>query len=213
MEIENYQLTALIGYLGFIYFSIKPVWYQLTESKVQHLVFGSAVAISFLWWFRTGIYDGLEIHFLWLTALTLILGWRWAMLSSGIALGIVSALGIIPWQDIGLLGFIGCSLPILFSYLVYLVAYHKLPKHFFVYIFVCAFFTGAATIALKMFLLSIFYQQAGIYDWATLQDNYLILIPLLLFPEALLNGMTMTLAVIYKPEWVATFYDKQYLDK
>lgn len=213
MELANYQISAFVLYLLFIYFSIKPVFHQLAESKVQHLVFGSAVAVSFLWWFRTDIYEGLEIHFLWLTALTLFLGWRWALVSSGLALSVVAAIGIIPWQDIGVLGLIGCVVPILFSYFVYLVAYHKLPRHFFVYIFVCAFFTGAATIALKMFLFSLFYQQIGAYDWLTLSDNYLILIPLLLFPEALLNGMTMTLGVIYRPEWVATFYDKQYLDK
>lgn len=213
MDIESYQVAALFAYILFVFIAVKPVWHQLAESKIQHLVFGSAVAVSFLWWFRTGIHDGLEIHFLWLTALTLILGWRWALLSSLIALTVVAVIGIVPWQDIGLIGIIGCIIPVLFSYFVYLITYHKLPRHFFVYIFVCAFFTGAATIALKMFLFSVFYYQIGAYDWMTLSDNYLILIPLLLFPEALLNGMTMTLGVIYRPEWVATFYDKQYLDK
>lgn len=213
MNIENYQLAALLAYFLFLYLVVKPVWRQIYESKVQHLVFGSAVAVSFLWWFRTGIYDGLEIHFLWLTALTLVLGWRWALVSSFIALGLVASIGIVKWQEVGVIGLIGCVVPILFSYFVYLIAYHKLPRHFFVYIFVCGFFTGAATIALKMFLFSLFYHQTGAYDWLTLSDNYLILIPLLLFPEALLNGMTITLGVIYKPEWVATFYDKQYLDK
>jgi uncharacterized membrane protein len=27
----------------------------------------------------------------------------------------------------------------------------------------------------------------------------------------MLNGMTMTLLVIYKPQWVYSFYDKHYL--
>jgi uncharacterized membrane protein len=29
----------------------------------------------------------------------------------------------------------------------------------------------------------------------------------------MLNGMTMTLLIIYKPQWVYTFYDKFYIDK
>lgn len=213
MNIEDHQILAFIIYLVIVYLAVKPVWQQFFQAKVQHLVFGSAAAVAILWWFRTGIYTGLEIHFLWLTALTLVLGWRWALVSSLLSLLIVAATGIIDWQVIGVVGLIGCVVPILFSYLVYLLAYHKLPRHFFVYVFVCSFFTGAASIALKMFVFSLFYAQMDMYQWHVLSDNYLVLIPLLLFPEALLNGMTMTLAVVYRPEWVATFYDKQYLDK
>ncbi len=213
MNLENYQVLALIIYFIATVLTVKPVFHQFSQTKIQHLVFGSAVAVSILWWFRTGIYTGLEIHFLWLTALTLILGWRWAIVSSAIALCITALTGVIAWQDVGVIGLFGCFVPILFSYFIYLLAYHKLPRHFFVYVFVCSFFTGAASIALKMFVFSLFYSQMAMYEWHVLTDNYLILIPLLLFPEALLNGMTMTLAVVYRPQWVATFYDNQYLNK
>jgi len=213
MALENYQTIALIIYLMIVFFAIKPVRFQFAETKVQHLVFGSAAALSVLWWFRTGIYPGLEIHFLWLTALTLVLGWRWALVSSAAALLVTALTGTISWYDIGVIGLISCVIPILFSYFVYAVVYHKLTRHFFIYVFVCSFFTGAASIALKMFIYSLFYSQMAMYEWHILVDNYLILIPLLLFPEALLNGMTMTLAVVYKPQWVATFYDSHYLNK
>lgn len=213
MDLSTFQLTSILVYVLLIYFSIKPAVSQFQQKKVQHLVFGSASALAVLWWFRTGIYPGLDIHFLWLTALTLMLGWRWALVSSAIALTITSFMGINHWQDFGVTGLISCAMPIVFSYFVYLVAYHKLPRHFLVYVFFCSFFTGAMSIALKMTVLSLFYLQSDMYTWQVLTDNYLILIPLLLFPEALLNGMTMTLGVIYKPEWVATFYDSQYLDK
>ncbi|MFT5313825.1 MAG: putative membrane protein, partial [Paraglaciecola sp.] len=36
---------------------------------------------------------------------------------------------------------------------------------------------------------------------------------LMLFMEGMLNGMTITLLIIYRPEWVYTFYDKIYLEK
>lgn len=210
---EYIPVTSLVLYLALVFLSIRPVLSQFSQSKVQHLVFGSAAALSVLWWFRTGIYDGLEIHFLWTTALTLTLGWRWAMASSALALLITALTGTISFSEIGINGLIGCALPILFSYLVYMIAYHKMPRHFLVYVFFCSFVTGAAALALKMFVFSLFYQQLDLYSWQILSDNYLILIPLLLFPEALLNGMTMTLGVVYKPEWVATFYDNQYLNK
>lgn len=213
MDLTSHQLLSLIVYLFIVLASVKPVLHQFSQSKVQHLVFGSAAAVSVLWWFRTGIYPGLDIHFLWMTALTLTLGFRWALFSSLLALGITALTGTINWQNIGIIGLIGCVLPACISYLMYMMAYHKLPRHFVVYIFLCSFFTGAMSLALKMFVFSIYYNEMGLYDWQTLVDNYLVLIPLLLFPEALLNGMTMTLGVVYRPEWIATFYDNQYLNK
>jgi len=34
---------------------------------------------------------------------------------------------------------------------------------------------------------------------------------MLMFGEAFLNGAVITLAVAYKPQWVATFHDRWYL--
>ena len=42
-------------------------------------------------------------------------------------------------------------------------------------------------------------------------ENYLMITPLVMFPEALLNGMAVTLMVVYRPNLV-TFNDKQYID-
>lgn len=206
------QLVALLGYLLLTLFAIRPVLSQLSTAKIQHLVFGSAAALAVLWWFRTGIYQGLEIHFLWMTALTLLLGWRWALFSSLLANAVLVGFGIIEFANMGVYGVIGCVVPILFSYLAYVLAYQYLPRHFFVYTFFCSFFIGALSIALKMWLMASYFTFSDLHSWNVVSDNYLILIPLLLFPEGLLNGMTMTLLIVYKPEWVATFYDSQYID-
>ncbi len=64
-----------------------------------------------------------------------------------------------------------------------------------------------------MSLLSGYYYLNGDYDWLTIKDNYLVLSTLMLFMEGMLNGMTITLMIIYRPEWVYTFYDKIYLEK
>ena len=63
-----------------------------------------------------------------------------------------------------------------------------------------------------MLTLSGYFYLEGMYSWQVIEDNYLVLTSLMLFPEAMFNGMTVTLLVIYKPEWVYTFYDKLYLD-
>ncbi len=207
------QLIALAGWLivmgGVLRrLNIASLW---QDKKVQHLVFGSAACLFGLWWFRAGIFDGLNVHFMWLSALCLTLGWRFAMLSATIALIGVTLIGKESWAMLGVNGLLGVAAPISLTYLLYSLSFHKLPRHLFVYIFVCAFFPGALAIATKMGLLAGYYFLDGTYNWTTLTDNYLVLITLMLFPEAMLNGMTMTLLIIYKPQWVYTFYDKFYL--
>ncbi len=34
---------------------------------------------------------------------------------------------------------------------------------------------------------------------------------LIWFPEGLLNGMAITLMTVYRPQWLRTFYDNEYL--
>ncbi len=208
------QRTGLVLLIGALLFVGRHVpLTALKEDKArQHVVFGATALTFFMWIFRAGIFQGLDVHFLWLTALTLILGFRYALFAGMMALTGVTAIGNESWQMLGVNGLIGVVMPVSISYLVYLVSFHKIPRHLFVYIFVCAFFPGAVVIALKLALLGSYYAIDGIYSWDTVIDNYMLLIPLILFPEGFINGVTMTLLVVYKPEWVYTFHDKFYLD-
>ena len=183
-----------------------------SSNKQQHIIFGASASIFVLWIFRTGIFEGLNVHFLWLSALALTLGVRWSMIAASMALLGVTLLGYEQWQMIGINGLFGVAIPIALTHLIYNVCFHHLPRNLFLYIFVCAFIPGALMIAVKMLMLGGYYTLEGTYDWLTVKDNYLLLIPLLLFPEGMLNGMTMTLLIIYKPHWVYTFHDKFYID-
>lgn len=209
------QLTALIVLVGVLGYIARQVsWRQLVDDRQQqHVVFGATASVFFLWLFRAGIFDGLNVHFLWLSALTLTLGFRWALIAGSAALFGVTLAGKESWEMLGVNGLLGVLTPVSLTYLIYSISFHKIPRHLFVYIFVCAFFPGAIMIAVKMFLLGGYYTLDGIYTWEIVKDNFIVLIPLMLFPEGLLNGMTMTLLIIYKPEWVYTFHDKFYIDK
>lgn len=214
-QISNIQLAGWVGYLCSLYLLYKrlPLRQLIDDKKVQHLVFGASVSLFVLWLFRTGIYEGLNVHFLWLTALTLLLGFRWALISGLIALFGVTAIGSESWSMFGINGLLAVTAPITVTYFIYNFSFHKLPRHFFIYVFVCSFFTGALIMAIKMSLIGSYYYLDDIHSWEVVRDNYLMLIPLMLFSEAMLNGMTMTLLVIYKPTWVYTFYDKYYIEK
>ncbi|MDO6567523.1 energy-coupling factor ABC transporter permease [Alteromonas sp. 1_MG-2023] len=182
------------------------------DKHQQHLLFGSAAALFAFWIFKVGIFEGLDVHFVGLSVVTLMLGFRYAILAGTLALLGATAAGFAQWHTLGVNGVLGVMLPVAVTYLVYLVAFHKLPRQLFVYIFVCAFFPGALTIALKTGALAGYYFMEGAYTWDVIYDNFVLLIPLLVFPEALLNGMAITLLVIYQPTWVYTFHDKFYFD-
>lgn len=213
--LSSLQLLSTILFIGGLGFVLRhcPIDVLLKQGKAQHLIFGCAASVFVLWLFRAGIYDGLSVHFLWLPALMLTLGLRWSIMCAAIALLGVTIAGKETWEMIGVNGMLGVMVPLVVSYFIFMLVFHKLPRHLFVYIFVCAFLPGAVIIALKMALLTGYYVLDGIYTWRVAYDNYLILTPLMLFPEAMLNGMTITLLIIYKPDWVYTFHDKFYLDK
>ena len=185
----------------------------ISDKKCQHLVFGSAACVFILWMFRTGIHDGLTVHFLWLSALPLLLGFRWAIFSASLALLGVTLFGQESIEMLGVNFLLGVLAPIALTYGVYSLTFHKLPRHIFIYIFLCAFIPGALAIGLKMLALSGYFYLDGLYSWQVIKDNYLVLTTFMLFFEAMFNGMTIALLITHKPEWVYTFYDKLYLDK
>ncbi|GAA3538734.1 energy-coupling factor ABC transporter permease [Zobellella aerophila] len=185
----------------------------LSDKSYQHLCFGSAIALVPLWMMQAGIGEGLEFHFLGLTTLALMLGWRMSQFVALLSLLLVTLFGFDSWLQFGMNLLLGVILPISTSYFVFLLSYSYLARHLFVYIFVAGFLNGALAIAVKSVAFAVYMAGAGVYSWNMVVDNYLGIVPLLLFPEALLNGMALTLLVVFRPQWVCTFFDRDYLNK
>ena len=184
----------------------------LSDKKWQHMVFGSIALVSILWFFRVSIYDGLVIHFLWLTTLTLVLGFRWAILAGTVVLFVSTIIGHDAWSMFGVNALLGVFLPILITYSIFSLSFHHLPRQPFTYIFVCGFFPGAFAIGAKMLALSAYYYLDGVYPMDDIRDNYTVFTLLMVFPEAFFNGFSVTCLVVYKPDLISTFQDKFYID-
>ncbi len=209
------QVAALLLWLVLLAFSLNaPLLRTLGAHPLyQHLCLGGAIVLVPLWTLRAGLHEGLEIHFLGLTSLTLLLGWRLALLAPCLTLLILAYFGVIPLADIGWQALIGVALPVATSWLLFLGSWAWLPRHLFVYLFVAAFLGGALSISAKVIAGALLMGVSGTYSWHTISADYLSIWPLLLFPEALLNGMTMTLLAVYRPHWVNTFFDREYLGR
>ncbi|WP_342040802.1 energy-coupling factor ABC transporter permease [Aeromonas caviae] len=209
------QVAALLLWLVLLAFSLNASLLRTLGAHplYQHLCLGGAIVLVPLWTLRAGLHEGLEIHFLGLTSLTLLLGWRLALLAPCLTLLLLAYFGVIPLADIGWQALIGVALPVATSWLLFLGSWAWLPRHLFVYLFVAAFLGGALSISAKVIASAMLMGVSGTYSWHTISADYLSIWPLLLFPEALLNGMTMTLLAVYRPHWVNTFFDREYLGR
>ncbi|GGW71449.1 energy-coupling factor ABC transporter permease [Alishewanella tabrizica] len=209
----HWQLIAWLGSLIILlrFYPKEFVPRLLQVPGYQHLVFASAVFLTLLWSVRAGIVPGLELFFLGITTLVLCHGWRIAMWICCIPLCMLLLFGIVPLTEGGAFALTTFILPGLFSYAVFKWSYHYLSRHLFVYIFVAGFINAALTIMLKILLTSGWFLLQDSHSWHTIYQNYTQLALLIWFGEALLNGMAITLMAVYRPEWLRTFYDNEYL--
>ncbi len=185
---------------------------QLFKRPELRQQIGVCILVLFLLWaLKTGIQPGLDVHFLGLTALTLMLGWRLSIVVAPLALVLLTVFGLYAWQDFSVNLFLGMIVPICFTYFLFLLTYSYLSRHLFVYIFVAAFFNAALTIVVQMFSFAVYYKLVGAFPWHVVMDDYFAIVLLMLFPEGVLNGMCIAGLVAYKPVWVTTFLDRDYL--
>jgi|GEM_PF-1553634 uncharacterized membrane protein len=97
------------------------------------------------------------------------------------------------------------------SYGTYLVVQRYFQPHPFVYIFVQGFINSALVISGYMLLQGGYYALQGM-PWHQVIDQHWLFIPLVALPEALLNGAALTLLVVYRPQWLATFRERDYFN-
>ena len=154
MSIESGLLPAWFVYLLFAPTSMILGWamWQVNwqalkaQSLLQHVFYSACLALAILWSIRAGLNSGLGIHFMGLTAATLVMGWPLALIAGGIGLLCVTIIGLERYAGFGVNFVISIALPVFTSYRVLKFVQRKLPANPFVYIFLCGFFNGALAI-------------------------------------------------------------------
>lgn len=177
----------------------------------QHVFLGAVVALLTVWGIKAGISPGLGFHHLGATLFTLMFGWPLAVI--GLTLTMVASLLLqaSDWASLGINGILSIVIPIAVSYAILKLSQKALPDNFFIYIFVCAFFGAAAAFAASRVCAVELLSFIGAYPDEKLAEESLQYLPMFLFPEAFVTGMLVTVFVVYRPDWVATFDDDRYL--
>lgn len=199
--------SALIG--GLV--AWRANWSMLADKRNLNIFLGASVAVLALWLIKTGIKPGLNFHLLGATTLTLMFRPLFALF----ALALVIA-AITLWQgeyaafaaNFLIMG----ALPVAVSWAIYRFVDRRLPNHLFVYVFLNAFFGAAVAISAVGLVSTAFAALSGVYPLPYLLREYLPYYLLMAWSEAFLSGMIVTLMIVYKPEWVATFDDKRYIE-
>jgi uncharacterized membrane protein len=189
----------------------KAPWSLLKESELLNVWLGMIVLLTLIWSLKAGVKPGLSLHLLGATVFTLSFGPHLAFIGLSLVL-----FGISLNREAGFLAYalnalLMAGVGVLLSQAIHRMVFRLLPRHFFVYIFANGFFGAALTVFGVGLVAAIVLAIAGAYEWAYLASEYLPYFLLLGFSEAWLSGMLMTLFVIYRPNWVATFDDSSYL--
>ena len=218
MNLTDELLSPTLFWLGHLLFwpmlwrAVRSAqWWRLRDSENLHVWLGSVVAVMLLWSMDAGLADGLQMHLIGATVLTLMFGWAFAALAMVLVVVGTTLHAGEGWAALPINALVLGILPVLVSHGLFRLVDRRLPNHFFIYIFVCAFFgAGLAMGSVGLASLGV-HQLAHVYSAEYVNYNYFRYLPLLIFPEAFVSGMLMTVFVLYRPQWVATFDDARYL--
>lgn len=187
-------------------------WDRLRDNAFTHVYFGACVGALLLWSMQAGVPPMLHFHLLGVTVLTLMFGWRLAALAVTLILLGATFNGQGSWESFGVNLLAMGALPIALSATLLYLAQRRLPHNFFIYIYINAFLAAGvsilATSAIGVGLLWL----TGAQTLAWLGYHYVPYFPLMVFSEAVLNGMVMTLLVTLRPQWVSSFDDNLYIN-
>jgi uncharacterized membrane protein len=203
--------ATLLALPAYAVASVRAPWRTwLARNDRQHVWLGSLVLLVLLWSLRAGVTPGLTVQFLLMGALTLMHGWRLAVVGAGVVLGIdaLQHHDLADWPA-NLL----CSglVPASVTYGLHRWVQARLPHNYFVYFFATAFAGSFLAYVLAALARLALLAASGALPFDHVGEEYLLLLPMLATAEAFLNGLVIAVAVIYSPEWVATFDDRLYL--
>jgi uncharacterized membrane protein len=186
-------------------------WEHLAACNLTRVWHGAIVAVILLWSLKARLNDGFTFHLLGMAGITLMLGLPLALISAALAVFVVAVMQQAPVSQVAIawltLGFV----PIVTLDALRRAAERHLPANFFIYTFVIAFASTAVSVLAATL--------ASLAAWSLVADRafgelaavYLPIVIQMGFGEALLTGMLLTIFVVYKPHWVATFDDARYL--
>ncbi len=187
-------------------------WQRFGRGRQVHVFFGACVALMLLWTLRTEVQPGFSWHLSGLVSLTLMFGWSLALLGGSLVLFGITLAGLNDWSGFLPSVVLHTLMPVSLTQVILVLVRTYLPKHYFVYVFINAFLASGLIAIVAALVTTATLLASGAYALSELQETYLLFLPLMFFPEAVLNGWVMAILVGFRPDWVGSFRDEEYLN-
>ena len=208
----DFVMTCGIAYGTIVLVAARHApWRKLLDSSNSSILFGSLALLMLLWAMRVEMMAGVAFHLIAMTVLTLMVGWCFAILGGSLVLAGIITAGFGDWGGYFPTALVAVLLPASLTWILLLLARAWLPRNFFIYVLLNGFMAAGLIAMLAAYTASLLLLYAAHIAPEALAYNYYPWIPLMFFPEAMLNGWIITILVILKPAWVFTFSDEDYL--
>lgn len=203
----------LLFALGLLAAALYTPWRILRLSPERvHLVAGGALACLLLWLLNIRMIDGLVLHLLGVTTLTMVVGWSLALLAGSAALLALILAADLAWGGYPLAWLFTVALPATTSWLLARALYRPRLRNPFFYILGAGFAGGALVVLVDALLALALFAAAGLDRWVEGALAFWPLLFLVMFSEGFINGMCISALAIFHPDAVKTFDDRFYLD-
>lgn len=186
-------------------------WERVTRGAQRWFWHGAIAALIALWSLKATLVSGFSFHLLGAAFLALTLGWPLALLGGLIVVVVSGILSSAHWANLPLVWLTLVVLPVTVSHTALRLSQRFLPPNFFVYTFLVAFFGTWLSVLVSVSVATVLWVLAVEHIGAGELLTYLPITIQLGFGEASLTGMLVTIGVVYRPAWVATFDDARYL--
>jgi len=188
-------------------------WGRFAESEAAHVWYGSIFALVLLWSVRAVVADVVVIHLLGTAGFALASGGPLALIGGACVVAIVTLVQGTPLANAPLVFLLSVALPVAVALAFLRATQRHLPPNFFVYVFAGAFLGPALAYGASGLAGAGVLVLTGSAAADVVLGDYVPYLLNLAFAEATLTGMVLTLLVVYRPNWVATFDDGRYLDR
>lgn len=187
-------------------------WKQVLSTQLRtNALVGLTLGVFLFWQLNAGFRPGYNHHLLGGTLFVLMFGWHVAFVGISSIMLATWLRSDMPLLSLGINGLLMVATPIYFSELMLRVAQRHLPKNFFIFVLCNGFLCGGLAMILVVATATALLTGFSPNTWLSVQRNYLIAAPIIIFAEAFATGAMITAFAVAKPEVVFNFDVDEYL--
>lgn len=187
-------------------------WKKVLSNEVRtNALVGLSLGVFLFWQLNAGFRPGYNHHILGATLFVLLFGWHAAFTSISLIMFATWVRSDIPLVTLGINGLMMVAIPVYFSEFMSRLIQRHLPKNFFIFVLCNGFLCGGLAMILVVATATAILTGLSPNTWASVQRNYLIAAPVIIFAEAFATGALITAFAVSKPEAVFNFDVDEYL--